>query len=114
MAYASFYMEPHLADERAIVDRLIRAALERKYLVTLHDGEERVLSRSSSYDDITALIAATDMTVLTFFDTSIEGPAGKGRVILIHGNGEDVVHDYTDNDLIADLVAEATGEDFRA
>lgn len=113
MAYASHYTAAHLKDEREIVDRLIVCALERNYLVSLHDGEERVLSRSSSYDDITANIAATDMTILTFFDPSIVGPAGKGRVILIHGNGEDVVHDYTDNDLTGDLVAHATGEDFR-
>lgn len=113
MAYASHYTAAHLKDEREIVDRLIVCALERNYLVSLHDGEEIVLSRSSSYEDITANIAATDMTILTFLDTSIEGSAGKGIVILIHGNGEDVISDHTDNDLIGDLVAHATGEDFR-
>lgn len=113
-AYPAYYMEnDDLADERAIVDRLIRGGLERGYEVSVHDGEERVISRSRSYENVTSYIALTDMTVLSFFNPSVSGPAGKGRVILIHGNGDDVVHDHTDNDMIADLVALATGEDYR-
>lgn len=114
-SYPGYYMEnDDLADERAIVDRLIRGGLERGYLVSVNDGEEWVLKLSPDYATITAEVAATDMTILRFDDPAREGAGGRGRVILIHGNGSDVVHDHTDNDMIADLVALATGEDYRA
>ena len=113
MAYASFYAEPHLDDERAIVDRLIRKALELGYTVGVHDGEELALSRSSDYEAITSRVAMTDETHLIFRLGGTLDQKLVGKVYLVHGNGEDVVSDHSDNELTGDLVAHATGEDFR-
>ena len=110
-SYPAYYMEnDDLAYERAIVDRLIRGGLERGYLVSVNDGEEWALSKSSDYAAITAEVAATDVTILRFTDPAqADRTKGCGNVLLIHGNDLDVVSDHTDNDMIADLVALATG-----
>lgn len=114
-AYPAYYMEnDDLADERAIVDRLIRGGLERGYQVSVSDGEEWAIKLSTDYAAITAKVAATDTTILHFTNPAqADRIIGRGSVLLIHGNGSDVVSDHTDNDMTADLVALATGEDYR-
>ncbi len=98
MAFPS-HMDPI---EQEIVGALIRKALGLDYLVSIHDGEEWALVRSNDYAEIAAEIAATDETQLTF-----RLPDGKkvGWVYLVHGNGEDVISDHTDNVLINALVS---------
>lgn len=102
MAYPDHYMAEHLTEERAIVDRIIRDALRRGYLITVSDGEEVALRWCNNYESITAEVAATDMTTLTLFPDS--HAKAIGNIFLIHGNGGDVVGDYTDNPEVAAVV----------
>lgn len=71
--------------ERTIIDNIINAALKRKYTVSVDD-----LKRSADYDQITAEIAATDITTLIFYT----GGRKIGWIFLVHGNEKDVVSDY--------------------
>jgi hypothetical protein len=109
MAYPEHYLAPHLDTERAIVDRLIRAALGRGWTISVFDGEEWSLKRSTDYEAITAEVCATDETTLNFRDPV--APAQIGRVWLIHGNGADVISDCTANAPALDaLLAEVDPE----
>lgn len=89
--------------ERKIVDKIITDALAAGYLISVFDGEAWALKPSSDYVVITADIAATDMTQLRFRKD------GKviGSVLLIHGNGADVIADHHDNDEMNALLAPA-------
>ncbi|MQX49642.1 hypothetical protein [Sinorhizobium medicae] len=88
--------------EQRIVGALIRKALKLGYLVSVYDGEEWALRKSSDYEAITAEVAATDETTLRFRLSIGEGLVGS--VWLIHGNAEDVICDHTDNEATAALV----------
>ncbi|RWI47581.1 MAG: hypothetical protein EOR25_15635 [Mesorhizobium sp.] len=57
------YMRPA---EQKIVGALIKKALALGYVVSVYDGEEWALKKSSDYEKITAEIAATDETQLIF------------------------------------------------
>lgn len=95
-AYPDHYMKPHLAVERGIVDALIREAIARGMLIRVYDGEEWAHDvPTADYAEITREIAATDMTTLRLFWPVAARPAGD--ILLVHGNGEDVVSDYTAN-----------------
>ncbi|WP_454287200.1 hypothetical protein [Rhizobium arsenicireducens] len=84
------------ADEQAIVGGIIRRALAGGHEISIHDEEELVLSRSRDYEVITAEVAATDLTTLVI--------SGLGSILLIHGNGQDVVSDCTDSPKILRLI----------
>lgn len=102
MAYPAHYLKSHLKTERDIVDRLIRAALDRGYLISVHDGEEyTAVKRSADYEAITAEVAATDETI---FVIRTADHVRLGSVTLIHGNDADVISDYTDNAELAALI----------
>lgn len=95
------YPKHMLDDEKTIVDKIIRKALDADLYVSVEDGMQWALRFSRDYEAITAEVAATDVTLLRF--RKLVDSAGKierpllGDVVLIHGNGKDVVHDYTDN-----------------
>ncbi|MBD9544325.1 hypothetical protein IB276_33300 [Ensifer sp. ENS04] len=96
-------------DEKKIVDKIIRKALDADLHISVEDGLDWALKFSQDYEAITAEVNATDVTMLRFRklvheDNEIKRPI-VGDVILIHGNGEDVVHDHSDNRETADLVA---------
>jgi hypothetical protein len=69
-------------------------ALAAGYTVCVYDGEEWALQRSSNRPDIIAAMYSTDSDTLRF-----RLPEGRpvGSVVLIYGNGEDLVCDHTDN-----------------
>jgi len=92
-----------MATERSVVSRLIKAALAREYTVSVFDSEEWAIRRSNSHKAIMAEIMATDEDTLRFRkDDEIIG-----SVYLAYGNSPDeVIADYSDNDRIAELVAE--------
>lgn len=85
---------PHwvLPDERKIIDRILEDALARDYKVSVFDGEAWSLNRSRNIDMIRSEIAATDVTTLKIRDRHDE-PVGS--ILLVHGNGADVVCDYS-------------------
>jgi hypothetical protein len=77
-------------DEREIIDRLIRDVLAAGYMIWVHDGDEVVLRRSASHDEITEHIATSHETTLI-----LERPPTVAWIWLIHGNGGDVISDWT-------------------
>ncbi len=99
-SYLDYYMKDHMADERAIVNRMIRAALAANLTVSVFDGEEWGLRASSNYAAITAEVAVTDQTTLRFRDASKKL---LGSIYLVHGNGDEVISDHTDNALMRAL-----------
>ena len=100
-----------LSDERQIIDAILDAALGRGLLVSVHDGEEWALTGSDSRPAIAADVGATDCTTLRFHDPARFDqhgkPASVGSVFLVHGNGSDVIADYSDNAETSGLLAPA-------
>jgi hypothetical protein len=90
--------------ERKICSQLVREALNRDYTVSVYDGEEWPLKRSTSHRAILAAMFSTDSDTLRFHDSS---GMSLGSVLLIYGNGEDVIFDHSDNPATNALV-EAT------
>lgn len=110
--YPDHYMAAHLDVERRIVDLVITEALKRGWFVSVSDGEEWTVKKSADYGEITAMIAATDETKLAFHKhpDGADGFICLGWVYLVHGNDEDVIADYSDNDDMSALAGEATAE----
>lgn len=100
-----------LHDERAIIGALLDDAFSRGYLVSVYDGEEWALTASDSRPAVEANVGATDATTLRFRDPARLDQFGKaetvGRVFLVHGNGCDVIADYSDNAETAALLVSA-------
>lgn len=94
--------------ENKIVKRLLAAILKAKCTVTVYDGEDCVITKSRAKGVIIAALGSTDHDVLHIYH-----PDGKlGFILLIWGNGEDVISDYSDNDTIRKFVCYAQGEPF--
>lgn len=92
------------ATEARIVDQLLRHAFSLGYLVSVNDGEEWVLKRSTDHNEIIAALASTDSDMLAFRDPSLGAPDLVGLVWLIWGNDEDLISDHTDNEKTNHLV----------
>lgn len=91
--------------ERAIISRIVKDALKLNYTVSVYDGEEWCLKRSSSYKEVMQSIQSTDMDTLNIRDNQ----GNKiGSIWLVYGNdGYDVVADNSDNELINNLLINA-------
>ena len=98
-------------DERQIVGAILDAALARGFVVSVYDGEEWALTGSDSRPAIAREVGATDCTTLRFRDPARLDGRGKaasvGSVFLVHGNGCDVIGDYSDNPATVGLLAPA-------
>ena len=92
------------ATECRIVGRIIRTALDQGMVISVYDGEEWALGRSTDYEKITHEVNATDLTQLRFRSGSDDKQLGD--IILIHGNEEDVIHDHSDTETMERLCAQ--------
>ena len=81
--------------ERIIVQRLISDLLDRGYSLGVNDGEETTLTHSSDMLEITSAMYSTDEDFLLVYRENANHPFGWVR--LIHGNGRDIISDYTTN-----------------
>lgn len=90
--------------ERRIISKMVKDALAAGHSISVFDGEEWPIERATDYGKITAEIAATDETTLRFFTR--EGGA-IGGVLLVHGNGAEVISDHTANPETEALLAGA-------
>ena len=98
--------------ERQIITALIDATLAQDLRVSVYDGEEWTLSRSTDRAAIRAAIGTTDETTIAIWTKHPEDGetlARLGNILLIHGNGEDVISDCTDSATICALCDDATG-----
>lgn len=97
--------------ERRIIDAILDAAAARGWLVSVHDGEQWALAPSRDRAAIAGAIGATEQTMLRLRDPNgwpdpKHGPL-VGDVDLIHGNGCDVIHDYSDVPALSEMLAPA-------
>lgn len=89
--------------ERAVAERLVRAAIGEEMLVSVSDGEEWTVERSRSVSDIMDALATTGGDVIRIWDGS---GATRGWFYLVYGNDEDgseLIADHTDNATCEDL-----------
>lgn len=85
--------------EKLIAKELVTRALAAGYKVSVNDGEETTLRKSTDLAKIMAAMFTTDEDTL-----HIDTPGYKGWIELIYGNdGTDVIHDYSTN--LEELVA---------
>lgn len=93
-----FDLCPH---ERQIIAQLLDDAGRSGFLVSVFDGEGYAVKQSSDQTAIRLNIGATDETTLVFRDPARlddnGNPARVGTVFLVHGNGADVLSDWSDN-----------------
>lgn len=83
-------------DECQIINALITSIFREGLVISVFDGEEYALKRSSVRSEIQKEVAATDETTFVVRDT--EGRR-HGFFWLIHGNRGDVLTDYTANEV---------------
>ncbi len=89
--------------ERRIVSRIVKDALAQGYIVSVYDGCDFAIKRSSHYSAIMAAIMSTDEDTLIIRDANTGEKIG--FIHLVYGNdGFDVVSDYTANDRIEALL----------
>jgi hypothetical protein len=79
--------------EANIINGVIDRALKQGLVISVYDGEEFPIVRSTDKAAIQAETAATDETVYILRN----GTERIGSVTFIHGNGPDVLSDYSWN-----------------
>lgn len=95
-------------DEKQIIAAVLDAALSAGLRVSVWDGEEWALKATADRAAIEAAIGATGETVLRFRDpAAVSASRVVGSVSFIHGNGCDVIRDYSDSARMVRLLAPA-------
>lgn len=84
-------------EEKSICTKLIRNTLDRRLLITVRDYEEGdvFLRHSSNPIEIAQATAATCGTLYDVVIHHRETYTRLGTIVLIHGNGEDVISDLS-------------------
>lgn len=96
----------HLSETEAkIINAIIKSALELGYSISVCDGEEWPLLQCPDEDLIKQEIGNTEETILVFYECEEQ----IGSALLIHGEEEQVIGDYTDN-LATEVVLQAAKE----
>ena len=88
--------------ERNKILQILKDALTAGYTISVFDGAEVCIEKSDNILEIFRSMASTGQDILTFF----KGEA-KGCVLLIYGNGRDIISNYTDNTAIDKLLENA-------
>jgi hypothetical protein len=92
--------------ENGIANKIIDDALASGYTVSVYDGEEWPVKRSSNKDEIISALNSTGIDQLKFRDSSGEYV---GVCALIWGEcGYDLVNDYTVSDAMEKLMKGAS------
>jgi len=79
------------AQERKIATALVERLLGAGYQVGVHDGGEVTITATADKETVLDALATTDMDTLRVFKDGRR----VGGVLLIWGNGEDLISDYT-------------------
>jgi len=89
--------------ERRVTRRLIKAGIAAGYTVSVNDGEEWTVRRSTNEREILAALASTGQDYVRFY----QGDDSVGTAVLIWGNdddGSELISDYTSNPAMESLV----------
>lgn len=86
--------------EQTIVNAIVDSALSRGYSISVYDGEEYALRRSTDKRAILDAVCSTDHDTLRFYN----GDRKVGWVLLIWGNGCDLISDWSDTDAMGELL----------
>ena len=88
---------------KKVGSKLIDAALERGYTLSLVDGESTVVRKSNDAKRLKSHLCSTDEDILVVYNLSGDHI---GHIYLMYGNAvEETIFDYTWNPLIEALVA---------
>jgi hypothetical protein len=89
-------------DERFVVKQIVGRALDKGYLLSVHDGEEVPIQRSDDLEMVMAELGHCDEEWL--FVSNADGKR-IGQIYLVYGNDPDeVVCDCTDKPEILEIV----------
>jgi len=101
------------AGEARVARKLVKAALAAGYTVSVNDGEEWTVKRSTKEREIIDALATTDEDRLLLRSPTANDIGDViGSFWLIYGNdesGEELISDHTDNDICARLYRAAHG-----
>jgi hypothetical protein len=86
--------------EEKIIERLVTRALSLNYTISVNDGEEWTVKRSTDQHTIMHALATTGEDILRF---DMHGKSA-GVVQLIYHGDETVICDHSDNEAINALV----------
>lgn len=81
--------------ERQIATKVVECLIKADFTVSVNDGEEIVLQYSTDVPAILAAMFSTDEDYLLVHDR--KSGRSRGWVRLLHGNGVDMISDYTIN-----------------
>lgn len=99
-------LNTRIADEKRAVKKIVEAAIRLGYMVSLYDGEEYTVKRSTDKKAILAAIYTTDMDRL-YFRVKATGEQ-VGSVLLVYGNSaSEVMADWSDCDEVNTILADA-------
>lgn len=89
------FMAYNSTHEREQADVLVRILLDRGYSVSVNDGEEWVLKRSTDRTAILAVLGSTDSDTIRIRDENGDSVA---TFLLVYGNGPgELIADHTAN-----------------
>lgn len=92
--------------EKHIVERVVMDALAAGYEISVHDGEETVVRRSTNPDQIIKAMFSTDEDYLYLYKPKQRGV--EGWVHFVYGNsGHDVISDHLSSPEMDKLLAGA-------
>ena len=96
------HMPHNAAHERAQAETLVEILLDRGYSVSVFDGEEWPLKRSTNRAAILAAMGSTEGDTLRIYD---ENGDRIGTFWLVYGNGPgELVSDHTDSHYTASIM----------
>lgn len=97
-------IDKRIANEKMIVRKVVKNALSLGYTISLFDGEEWPVKRSTSASEVMAAIMSTDEDTLSFRKDGEHA----GSVLLVYGNSaSEVIADYSDTATMATILAPA-------
>lgn len=92
--------------EKAIASKLIEIALEKGYTISVFDGEEYPLKRSTDAAAIMNALASTESDVIVLRKPDqLAKDQPIGRILLIWGNDHELISNHSDNALTNEVVA---------
>lgn len=82
--------------ERRIAKAIVKDALAKGWSISVNDGGEWTVKRSTDAKTVLSALASTDSDTLMFREVGTGWIVGK--IVLIWGNEEDLLSDHTDHE----------------